>query len=88
MVKAIVIAALGGVLWGRWIRNGWLGLLLLVAFVAGEASLIASRHDWSLLAGIGMFYLLDGVGSASLLVGLALQKSSDQPEPRSGQRIV
>jgi len=88
MVKAIVIAALGGFLWGRWIRNGWLALLLLVALVAAEAGLVTSRHDWSPLAGIGMFFLLDTVGSAAVLLGLALQKNPEQPEPRSGQRIV
>lgn len=72
MWKAVVIAALGGMLSGHWVRNGWWALLLLIGLVCTETTYEAIRHHWKPVADVGAFALLDTVGSTAVLVGEVL----------------
>jgi high-affinity nickel permease len=72
MWKAVVVAALGGMLSGHWIRNGWLALVLLMGLVIAETGVEAVRHHWKPLHDIGNFALVDTVGSTALLLSEAL----------------
>ena len=72
MWKAVVVAALGGVLSGRWIRNGWWALVLLVGLVSIETGYEAVHRHWQPLRDVEAFFLLDTVGSTALLIGEVL----------------
>ncbi|MBB3930747.1 hypothetical protein GGR25_001786 [Kaistia hirudinis] len=72
MLKAVVVAALGGVLSGHSIRNGWWALLLLVGLVCVETGYEAVAHHWGPVHDAAAFAVLDTVGSTAVLVGEVL----------------
>ena len=72
MVKAILVAALGGMFSGHFVRNGWRALFLMLAFVGLETTLEGAHHHWSEWRHVGAFGVLDTVGSGALLVSEAL----------------
>lgn len=72
MWKAVIVAALGGVLSGHWVRNGWWALVLLVGLVSVETGYEAVEHHWSPVHDVAAFALLDTVGSTAVLVGEVL----------------
>ncbi|HWJ72129.1 MAG TPA: hypothetical protein VNX29_03080 [Kaistia sp.] len=72
MLKAIVVSALGGVMSGHFVRNGWKAMFLVVALIGAEATYEVIHHHWSGRRDIGVFGLLDTIGSGAVLVGEAL----------------
>lgn len=72
MAKAIVVAALGGMLSGHWVRNGWWALLLLIGIVSTEVTVETVHHHWTPAHDVAAFAVLDWVGSMAVLLGEAL----------------
>ena len=72
MLKPIIVAAIGGILSGHTVRHGWSALFLIMALIATETGVEAVRHHMAPVADVGMFAVLDTVGSAAMLVGGAL----------------
>ena len=69
MLKALTLALLGGLVSGRWVRNGWLAALLMVGLVGSETTYEAVHDHWRPLKDVGAFATLDTAGSAALLFG-------------------
>lgn len=69
MLKALVISALGGIVSGHFVRNGWKALFLVIALIGAETAYEAMHHHWSGRRDVGVFGLLDTVGSGAMLVG-------------------
>ena len=69
MLKAILVSALGGILSGHYVRNGWRALFLVIALIGAETAYEAIHHPWSGRHDIGAFGVLDTVGSGAVLVG-------------------
>lgn len=72
ILKALVIAILGGLLAGHWVRNGWLALLLMIGLVGTETTYEAVHRHWRPVRDVEAFALLDTAGSAALLIGEVL----------------
>lgn len=71
-LKAVIVSAIGGILSGRFVRNGWKALFLLVALASAETAFEAVRHSYAIRSDLGLFGVLDTVGSTAVLVGEAL----------------
>ncbi|MCX5493090.1 hypothetical protein OSH11_00070 [Kaistia dalseonensis] len=72
MLKAVIVAAIGGILSGHSVRNGWRALFLIMALILTETGVEAARHHLPPETDVGVFAMLDTVGSFAMLVGGAL----------------
>jgi len=72
MLKAVLISALAGILCGHLVRNGWHAAFLVIALIGAETAFGALHHHWSGRHDVGLFAVLDTVGSSAMLIGEAL----------------
>lgn len=68
MLKAILIATLGGMIVGRTIRNGWLALVVLGTMAVTLTGVEAVRHHFGPGRDAEIFAAIDTIGAAALFV--------------------
>jgi hypothetical protein len=69
VLKATLIAALCGILSGRFLRNLWWAAFLVAALIVGGTGYEAIRHPAGLDRDARNFGILDATGTTAIVIG-------------------